>query len=123
MKLLMKSAIRSFSPFTIRVQGYGKFDRRVIYANPILSAELENLKKELDKITVETDPRKLQKDHRPFHPHITLAFRDLQEKYFDEAWASLVDFPLQDEFTVDSIHLLHLEKGRWMIKESFRLEG
>ncbi len=123
MQLLLKSAVQPYSSFTIRVLGYGKFDRRVIYAKPVFSAELENLKKELDRITLETDPRKLQNDHRPFQPHITLAFRDLKEKYFDQAWTSLVDFPLKDEFSVDRIHLLHLAKGKWLIKESFQLEG
>ena len=56
---------------------------------------------------------------RRFHPHITLAHRDLSEDIFMEAWAFINNIKVSGSFLSNNYTLLIQEKGKWKIRESF----
>jgi 2'-5' RNA ligase len=55
----------------------------------------------------------LDKDNRPFHPHVTIATRDLYKKAFQEAWEIFSPKEYNAEWKIDSISLLRHNKKNW----------
>src|ERR1041385_1741938 len=87
-KLLTKFQELRVEPFTIDLKDFGCFEPRVIFIgvkkNPALEScqnQVMNFcKRELDIFNAD------YKD-QPFHPHVTLAFRDLKRNMFQTAWS------------------------------------
>jgi 2'-5' RNA ligase len=50
---------------------------------------------------------------KPFHPHITIAFRDLKKAIFNEAWDYYSNRLFQEEFTAESVTLLKHNGQFW----------
>ena len=56
---------------------------------------------------------------RPFHPHMTLAFRDLKKKDFARLWASLDGRPVNHTWQADRFWLLKHNGKFWEMYRSF----
>ena len=56
---------------------------------------------------------------RPFHPHITLAHRDLDERDFSEVQAFFQKKTFLREFEADALTLLRNVQGRWAVDRTF----
>lgn len=103
--------VRKFAPtqpsFTLQVQGFGQFRERVIFAAPTQSEPLARLHHTLAmEFSSRFQDVKLRSPHDKFHPHFTLAYRDLTHSMFFEAWAKFRVMPLDRTFMVDHICLM-----------------
>ena len=78
----------SAQPFTIAIENFSAFKPATIYIDVVPNEQLSSLKADIDKFFSEAD-YKIKTESRPFHPHITIATRDLHKKHFHEAWAAL----------------------------------
>ena len=58
---------------------------------------------------------------RPFHPHITLAFRDLKKEKFDVLWQEIEHEPFQATFVASTITLLKHDRRQWNEYANFQL--
>ena len=58
-------------------------------------------------------------DKRGFHPHITLAFRDLKRQKFDFIWEEYKDKIFNESFICNQMVLLKKEKLNWKIYKEF----
>ena len=111
-------------PFTVSLKNYGAFAPRVIYLNVIPSNELVKFQQELTRFCrinlnlLNATPRDL-----PYHPHLTLAFRDLKKQEFVKAWEVYRSRPYEADFVVNSIHLLRHEGNEWKAHHAFGLEA
>lgn len=56
-----------------------------------------------------------------FHPHMTIAFRDLNPSVFPTAWDHFSTQSYQRSFRVDTLVLLHHAPQGWQITQSFPL--
>lgn len=118
----LNSFAQQHQAFEICIKNYGTFSPRVIYMDLIKSEALTMLQKELFKYLKEN----LQlfnanyKD-KPFHPHLTLAFRDLKKKYFEQAWAEVRDKLFEASFMVNAITLLKHNGKHWEVFKNFEL--
>lgn len=72
-------------PFTITLNNFSAFKPGTIFADVVATDQLRSLKAAVDNFFLQTD-HKINIDNRPFHPHITIATRDLHKKNFHEAW-------------------------------------
>jgi 2'-5' RNA ligase len=101
-------------PFTLTLTGFGAFPPRVIYAQPAESPQLHALQKAVAK-AMRLSLNLLNADYqgRGFHPHITLAFRDLKKPRFQEAWQEFENKPLEASFPVDNVCLLKHNGSSW----------
>ncbi|GIV30925.1 MAG: hypothetical protein KatS3mg029_0276 [Saprospiraceae bacterium] len=105
-------------PFEVELQDFAAFAPRVIYVdvspNPSLRALHRHLLAKLERSMEFRDERA----HR-FHPHMTIAHRDLDRQAFRRAWAhfSLVEY--RRRFTVDQLVLLEHRDKRWHIRRAF----
>jgi 2'-5' RNA ligase len=85
----MKSFLSRFSaarhPFELELSGFDCFAPRVIFVDISSSETLADLQSQLKqdlKATLDLELRM-----RPdFHPHMTIAFKDLKRSKFEEAW-------------------------------------
>jgi len=118
------NALASFSigrqPFNLRLENFGAFAPRVIYIHVRSSSELDQLQKRLVLMARET----LKLDNaaykgRAFHPHITVAFRDLQRPAFVTAWKEFASRKFSGEFEVKAIVLLKHDGKFWEIHKEF----
>ena len=75
----------SAQPFTIATKNFSAFKPRTIYVDVVVNEKLRLLKAVIDKFFSDAD-YKIKMESRPFHPHITIATRDLHKKHFHEAW-------------------------------------
>lgn len=109
-----------FEPrFRIRLQGFGFFEPRVVYISVADQPDLVHLHRQLTTFA----KRELRlfneaDDLRGFHPHVTVAFRDLKKPLFYELQRELEHQAFEAEFEVRGFSLLRLE-NTWKELEFF----
>ena len=102
---------------TIGIQGFSHFSKKVLYAVVTGNPAIEELKKQVEVHFVSSFDV-IKKDERPFHPHITIATRDLKPSDFIKAWDYFSTKEFTTTFTTQTISLLKLIEGKWnVIKE------
>ncbi len=119
----VRLAVEKIPPFKIEVNGYGRFDSRVIYAHPYLSKELASCRKIINSHFEMVFPNALKLPSRPFKPHITLAFKDIEEEDIEAAWESLKNLPLEDKFDALNVTILEFSNGKWQPRETIPFKG
>ncbi len=82
-KVVEKVSGLEVGKFEIGLGGIDRFDKRVIFVKVDKHEELLAYKEELDKRLEEFEIKSRSKS---FHPHVTIAFQDLAEERFDEAY-------------------------------------
>lgn len=106
--------------FTVTLQDFSCFAPRVLFVAVNSSPQLLFLEKDLQGFC----KRELNLFHAryrdlPFHPHITLAFRDLKKDSFEKAWAHYRDQLFSETFMADRIVLLRKEEAGWVPLSDF----
>lgn len=106
----------------LTLSGFGAFPPRVIYINvkptPVLMALQANLSTYLEQQLAIAVPASRR---RPFHPHLTLAFRDLKPKAFRQAWPEFETRPLELTCQIAQITLLMHTGQQWEAHQHFPL--
>lgn len=111
-----------FRPLHIHLDNFAAFPPRVIFINVVKSPGLEKLylglkrfcKRELNLFNAD------YKD-QPFHPHLTLAFRDLKKQNYERAWAEFAHKEYKTEFVANKIALLKHTSRIWEVYKEFDL--
>lgn len=119
----LKDALLRFAerqrPFNIELNGFGCFPPRVIFIRPVPSSELEKLQAGLKKMAaMELGIFNADRLNQGFHPHVTLAFRDLKKRFFEEAFAAINSRKFDDMWTAKSIELMRHTGQEWEVAES-----
>ena len=104
---------RQFKPFAISTNNFNCFKPRTIFIEPVLTESLKKLKKETDQFFKTHTQYGAKIDNRPFHPHITIATRDLRKSAFAEAWPQLENKTFEQTFTATGISLLKHNGQVW----------
>lgn len=110
--------------FSITLINYACFAPRVVYIN----VEEQNSLIELQKLLVQHVKRNLQlfnqsdDRRRGFHPHITVAFRDLKKQNFFAVWEEYQHKKLDRSFDCESVCLLKHIDHRWEVYREFKFK-
>lgn len=113
-KLKMESA-----PFEITLDGFGAFGNNespVIFVKPVVSAGLNEMQSALIEKLSADFPKATASHDRHFHPHMTIAYRDLKREHFEKAWPEYETKPFHATFMADSFHLLRHDGTKWNIE-------
>lgn len=105
--------------FICEIDGFGYFERKTIFAEVIPNEELKNLRRSLQLLLEKSfgfNPGQLP---QRFHPHITIANRDLKEENFDPCWTTFSERPYRRSFTVNQLTLLKHRGDHWDIYRKF----
>lgn len=108
-------------PFDITLNNYQCFEPRVVY----IAVNNNDCLNQLQKQLVHHVKRNLQlfnqsDDKRGFHPHITVAFRDLKKQNFYSVWNDYKDQSFQASFNCQSFCLLKHIDQKWIVYKEFR---
>ncbi|WP_372975934.1 2'-5' RNA ligase family protein [Muriicola sp.] len=116
---VLKRFAGSQGPFRVTLQGFDCFPPRVIFIRIEDHAPIIELVDRLrDHLTLQSLVE-TQGDDPPFHPHMTIATRDLKQPAFQRAWAQFKDRPFDASFEVHSIFLLRHKGQFWEIQGEF----
>jgi 2'-5' RNA ligase len=108
---------------TVRLDNFSSFPPRVIFINVVMSPELENLQKNLQRYCKKAlNLFNANYKELPFHPHLTVAFRDLKKPNYELAWAEFKKKNFQAEFIADKVTLLKHNGRVWEIHREFTLQ-
>lgn len=110
--------------FELSLRGFDAFPPRVIFINVEQSQELEDLQENIRGVMTK-EILNLQEGNRskPFHPHLTIAFRDLRKSLFKKAWKEFESSCFNAVFRVDGISLLKHDGTNWQIHNTFLLRA
>ncbi len=97
--------------FEINLCNFAFFEPRVIYVDVLQNAQLNNIHNDLSQFA----KRELKlfneaEDLRGFHPHVTIAFRDLKKQSFYALKEMFAQKKYSGQFTMPEISLLKLHK-------------
>lgn len=108
-------------PFEVKLKDFSSFPPRVIFV------EVENKKPVVEFYNylqqhLESNPQLKDQDEH-FHPHLTVATRDLQIGKFSKAWEEFRNKKYRAAFKVDKFSLMKHNGKQWEIAENFFLRG
>lgn len=109
-------------PFELQLKNFGCFEPRVIFIAVEESESLLRLQQKLKRFC-KTDLNLFDatnKEH-PYHPHLTVAFRDLKKVDFYKAWNEFKDKVFSGNFLVEEFVLLKHNGRVWEKFKSFPL--
>jgi len=117
---LLKDKLTDFfcsaKPFEVTLRDFGCFEPRVIYTAIEKNDAMTELQKKLFKFCkAELNLFNANFKALPFHPHVTLAFRDLKKPMFYKAWEEFMTRKLSATFLCTKITLLKYAGNHWEI--------
>lgn len=100
-------------PFS--VSGFDHFGHRTIYLAVDKNPDLQHLYSLLRRQFGDQFPGFRLLLHKDFHPHITIANRDVPREAFAEILNNFQQLPYHAAGQFEAIALLRLEQGRWVV--------
>ncbi|MGC3948200.1 MAG: 2'-5' RNA ligase family protein [Chryseolinea sp.] len=109
---------------TINLNGFNSFPPRVVFIDIADNQLLRDLQYQLFRYC-RTKLNLFNANYRdkPFHPHITLAFRDLKKEMFSALWNSIKDERFEHSFNAREFHLLKHDGNKWNRFRQFPLRS
>jgi 2'-5' RNA ligase len=106
-----QSGLRSFE---VQLMNFNSFPPRVIFIDVVENENLVALQKKLLRFC-KKELNLFNADYKdqPFHPHLTLAFRDLKKSMYAEAWEEFNSKPFAASFIVAKFSLLKHNGKVW----------
>ena len=101
-------------PFSVELKGFDFFPPKVVFVDVMKNEKLNRLQMELSTY-VRREMNLFNADYkdRPFHPHMTIAFRDLKKSRFDDAERYFKSKDYFVNFDVNNFCLLKHDEKRW----------
>lgn len=106
---------RPVGPFRIELDGFGAFVyNRVIFIQPKKSTPLLQLQHEVIRSFHIHHPEiKISSLEKNYLPHMTVAYRDLAEPHFANAWKEYSQMPYRASFTTTELGLYRHNRQQW----------
>jgi 2'-5' RNA ligase len=116
--------VKRFEPLKVCLDNFGAFPPRVIFMNVVADELLNQLQKGIQRFCKkELNLFNANYKEQAFHPHLTLAFRDLKKPVFKQAWEEFSHREFKAEFIADKIALLKHSGKIWQVYKEFTLES
>jgi 2'-5' RNA ligase len=109
----LNNIVENHHPFTIKTKNFSVFKPRTIFIDVEKNEALGNLKEKVDLSFKNKELYSIKTDNRPFHPHITIATRDLFKKSFYEAWPVFEKERFEKKWQAAGISVLRHNKKNW----------
>ena len=120
LKQVLTEFASSYSPVSIELDGFGCFPPRVVFVRVIENQALSLIQHDLIKTLTEHQiVGSGEQALRAFHPHVTIAFRDLIQRHFRSLWGEVEHKSFVDRFTAEGITLLRHNEKIWTAEADF----
>ena len=117
----LKNFASNHAEFSVTVEGFNHFDKEVIFAHVEQSPPIMDFQKSFIRYWTESLGAKSPKHANSYHPHITLAFRNLTPVSFTGIWEKFGSLPYTRQFNAKEMVLLKHQTTGWEIEERFTL--
>lgn len=118
----LQSFSSSIKPCPIKLRNFNCFEPRVIYVDVETNELLTESQNQLYKFCKrELNLFNAQYKELPFHPHITIAFRDLKKPMFYKAWEEYKMKLYAKSFIFGGLTLLKHDGKQWNVFQQFYL--
>lgn len=107
------SISKDVRPFEVVTDNFSVFKPRTIFVAIVPNERLNEVKILSDNFFKQRPNYKIKTDNRPFHPHITIATRDLHKKSFYEAWTIFESKVFKEEWMATGLSVLKHNKKNW----------
>ncbi|AHM61563.1 2'-5' RNA ligase [Flammeovirgaceae bacterium 311] len=110
----LQELAEGYNTFNTEIDGFGAFPPRVLFLHVVPNAILSRLQSDVHEL-MKRSFNVFNADYKkkPFHPHITLAFRDLKKERFKEAWEIYQEKEFKASWPVQGITLLRHDARKW----------
>jgi 2'-5' RNA ligase len=109
--------------FILQLNHFAHFKPKVIFINVVPNDRLTKLKDDLSGFLFKKSEFPLKKEDRPFHPHVTIATRDLRKKSFYEAWEYFKEKKFEAQWRAHGVSLLRHNKKNWDVIATSRFKS
>jgi 2'-5' RNA ligase len=109
----LETLCKTVHPFTVTTNNFAAFKPRTIFIEPVLHEDLKKLKHTVDAFCKTHIQYGAKTDNRPFHPHITIATRDLHKRAFTEAWPQFEHKKYEVQFEATGLSVLRHNTRNW----------
>ncbi len=107
-------------PFNIELSAFGSFPPRVIFIDVVENQHLRALQNRIARLSrLHLGLDNADYKNRGFHPHMTIAFRDLKKSKFASAWSKFRSRSFHTTFSVEQLTLLMHRDNRWSVYKTF----
>jgi 2'-5' RNA ligase len=113
LKQRLDELAESVVPFFIETNHFNCFRPRTIFIEPDITIPLETLYASVAEFALRHPEFGAKPDKRKFHPHITIATRDLSKKDFAEAWPLFENKKFEASWQAAHISLLSHNQKKW----------
>ncbi len=100
-------------PFEIGLKNFAAFKPKVIYIDVVPNKILNILQQNFLQFLLKTKLFPVKTDERPYHPHVTIATRDLHKKAFHDAWQVFKEKKYETFWKADGISILRHNQKNW----------
>jgi 2'-5' RNA ligase len=105
----------------ISLKNFDAFKPRVIFVHVQENEALAELKSSLEQFLLSKNRYPLKKETRPFHPHLTIANRDLLKKDFPAAFEHFSKIKYAISFPVNVLTLFTHDGSQWVANHQWKL--
>ena len=109
--------------FLLKIGGVDTFGNRVIFLDVENNEDLIRLQAELKRFCKRTLLLTDELSDRNFHPHLTLAFKDLKANLFQDVLKFCQNHSFYSEFPVNDLVLLKRVDHRWIVYQRVSFLG
>jgi 2'-5' RNA ligase len=104
-------------PFELKIENFSSFrHNKVIFIKPLPGTPLLALHKSvIHQFEKEFPEITISEQEKNFHPHITVAYRDLSANNFTQAWKEYKSKKYTASFIVHEFHLLQHDNKKWNV--------
>jgi 2'-5' RNA ligase len=119
----LKGFTKPLPTFELKFLNFNCFPPRVIYIDVLKDDVLEKIQKELHRFCKkELNLFNANYKEYAFHPHLTLAFRDLRKQQFFDAWEEFKEQKFDRLCRINSISLLKHDGKKWNVLSQLELQ-
>ncbi len=111
----LSEQLREQEPFGIRISGVGTFGNRVVFLSIDKSEPLLRLQRQVKEFCKKQLHLVDELSDRNFHPHMTVAFKDLKAKHFAEVLSRVREQAFVAEYSTGDLTLLKRIGGAWIL--------
>ena len=105
-------------PKEIALNGFGEFRNKVLFVNVDQNEALSEMRKTILARMSKSLSLELPEHYKSFHPHVTIANRDLTRRAFLKAWPVFKDRPYEKTFNKVEVALYKHIDGIWQVRAS-----
>ena len=117
--LLIQSAIAEQEVFEQKIENFNAFNTHAIVLRALLNTGILNLYDTISTIMKEKGIDKHPTDIFPFHPHLTIAYRDIKPDVFPLMWEDYKDKKYNASFRADHLSLLKHDGNQWLVIKNY----